>query len=332
MSPAQTPPSAQGTGRAKKTILTHTITVIVTALAFLGGVWLLLDKESDFQFGWQDGRPTLDVKSRDAFGKIIDSYLEREGRDAEALLRERGFFRPDAITPTALGEIVAQKLAEGPASAGFTVEALRQQDFYRLGDATLIHALSQLDPETTFSRQLRALLYQRVGPFESPTTLADADGDFLANVLADLGKEHPLTATMWSGFVAFRWDFLRPELKVRVVPVRSSQHMPLPGAGTTGERAFVCPGSELFGKLLHLWTDDGAVSLSVQARGRRLPQDCTNALNQLVDLFKGEVEIGLAENVFRSHFPDAENAAGVLVNILVYPDGFAPMPLDSPGG
>jgi hypothetical protein len=317
-----------------RTVLAHTVTVVATAAAMLAGVWILVAAGTGFSFGWQDGRPTLEVKSQDAFGKVVDRFLERDGDDAEALLRERGFFRTSSITPEALGEVVAMKIAEGAASEGFTIEALRQQQFYRLRDATLIQALSELDPDEPFSHQLRAMLYQRQGPFGAPSTLAEADGEFLARALSDLSQSHPLKVTMWSNFVGFRWDFMLPELKVRVVPVSTARGIQAPGSGPSAEVAYVCPGSELFGKSLHLWNDEQTVSLAVQARGRRLPQDCTNALLQLVDLFKGEVEVGLSRATFDASFPDAVAAGerSVLLNILVYPDGFAPLPVEPVGG
>jgi hypothetical protein len=317
-----------------RTMFAHSLTVAATAVALLLGVWLLVDRGTDFRLGWEGGRPSLEVKSREAFGKVLDDFLESDGRDAEALLRERGFFRTTGITPEALGEIVARKIAEGPASEGFTIEALRQQDFYRLGDATLIQALSELDPDDPFSHQLRAMLFQRQGPFGAPATLAEADGDFLTSALRDLSQSHPLKVMMWSNYVGFRWDFMVPDLKVRVVPVAVARGIEMGSPVPSTEVAYVCPGSELFGKALHLWNEEQTTSLVVQARGRRLQIDCTGALLQLVDLFKGEVEIGVAEDVFRRSFPEAVAAGerSVLLNILVYPDGFAPLPMEPMGG
>jgi hypothetical protein len=245
----------------------------VAALALLAAIWLLTRTDRPFEISLdKEGKVTIEARSGDSFAMILDSMLGKDLGSVEGALNARGF--------------------------------------YRLSSPQLVDALARIDtaapPNAGVTQGMRELLWNLAGPFKRPGTFAGAD-ERLIGALEEL-ETHP-TSKLFAGI----WE--RSLERTSIFRPRSfgADVMRLSGgpAAPPGEVfVYACPGNELVGKRMTLWTEgapSGALTGLIVDDLQRF--DCGNAGKAVEELLAGQpAQLALDRASFAVLFGDSDPA------------------------
>jgi hypothetical protein len=241
------------------------VALAVVAAAVLAAIFLLARTDRPFEITIdREGKFSVEARQGDNFADILKAAIEKDPATVEALLSTHGY--------------------------------------YNVKSPRLVDALARLDAAAAANQEvtagLRRMLWDLAGPFKRPGTLAGAD-ERLIGALDELeevaGGTSKLFAGIWERSLE-RTGLFRP----RSFNAEVTRLWGGPAAPPGQVFVYACPGNELVGKQMTLWTEGeraGAVTGLIVDDLQRF--DCGNAGRTVEELLAGQpARLGLDGTAF----------------------------------